>query len=234
MYPRTWCAPSECDRIRINALRSLLSGCSCLEPRYPHEFQHYGSLKYTQIDERSLHDVGDLLQSNAKLADINLAGNRISCTEFEHNGLYLMRLLSSNNTVTVRSIQGVAIMCCVCDARYFRLYHICTFISTFLLRQLQVIRPFLFLLRVVWRKQDPRRGNTIRSLTSANQPIFLCYSSHGQMLNIEDNDVTPKMMTIVAEKLAANRAVRRDMTFVDCLRLKYPRTAPIPVVADPR
>lgn len=62
----------------------------------------------------------------------------------------------------------------------------------------------------------------------------MSHSSYRQVFNIEDNDVTPKIMTIVAEKLAANRAVRRDMTFVDCLRLKYPRTAPNPVVADPR
>lgn len=55
-----------------------------------------------------------------------------------------------------------------------------------------------------------------------------------QTFDIEDNDITPNMVTIIAEKLAANRAVRRDMTFLDCLRLKYPRVAPKPVVADPR
>ncbi|CAM9188550.1 unnamed protein product [Laminaria digitata] len=42
------------------------------------------------------------------------------------------------------------------------------------------------------------------------------------------------MLAIVAEKLAVNRAVRRDLTFVDCLHLKYPRVAPRPVLADPR
>lgn len=60
------------------------------------------------------------------------------------------------------------------------------------------------------------------------------HSSGSQIFNVEENNITPKMMTIVAEKLAANRAVRRDMTFVDCLHLKYPRTDPKPVVADPR
>ncbi|CAM9393552.1 unnamed protein product [Ectocarpus sp. 12 AP-2014] len=54
------------------------------------------------------------------------------------------------------------------------------------------------------------------------------------VFNVEENNVSPKMLTIIAEKLTANRAVRRDMTFVDCLQQKYPRVAPRPVLADPR
>eukprot|EP00752_Nemacystus_decipiens_P012837 g11368.t1 len=117
---------------------------------------HLRSLDLSQnmIDERTLPQVAELLRRNSRLANVNLTDNRISCTEFEHYGLSLMKLLSSNNTVTV--------------------------------------------------------------------------------FDITKNNVSPKMLTIVAEKLAANRAVRRDMTFVDCLHMKYPRIAPTPVVADPR
>lgn len=54
-----------------------------------------------QIDERSLPEIAELLNRNAKLADIKLTDNRMSCTEFEHVGLDLMKVLSRNNTVTV-------------------------------------------------------------------------------------------------------------------------------------
>eukprot|EP00903_Cladosiphon_okamuranus_P012772 g11939.t2 len=111
-------------------------------------------LSQNMIDERALPQVAELLRRNSRLANVNLTDNRISCNEFEHYGIYVMKLLSSNNTVTV--------------------------------------------------------------------------------FDVEHNNVSPKMLTIIAEKLAANRAVRRDMTFVDCLHLKYPRIAPRPVLADPR
>eukprot|EP00904_Undaria_pinnatifida_P010859 jgi/Undpi1/6903/HiC_scaffold_21.g09378.m1 len=111
-------------------------------------------LSNNMVDERSLPEITEILQRNPRLANVNLRGNRISCSEFEHFGLNLMRVLSSNNTVTV--------------------------------------------------------------------------------FDVGDNDVSQKMLAIVAEKLAVNRAIRRDLTFVDCLHLKYPRVAPRPVLADPR
>lgn len=58
--------------------------------------------------------MGELLQRNIKLTEINMAGNHISCSEFEPYGFYLMRLLSSNNTVTVRH------PVCVCVADWLQ------------------------------------------------------------------------------------------------------------------
>lgn len=55
----------------------------------------------TQVDERTLPEIAELIRRNSSLASVKLANNRISCTEFEHYGLELMRLLSSNNVVTV-------------------------------------------------------------------------------------------------------------------------------------
>lgn len=57
--------------------------------------------------------MGELLQRNVKLTEINLASNHISCSEFEPYGFYLMRLLSSNNAVTVR--HPVCVCVCVAD-----------------------------------------------------------------------------------------------------------------------
>lgn len=57
---------------------------------------------FAQIDERTLREVAELLHRNSRLASVNLADNRISCNEFEPCGLDVMRLLSSNNTITVR------------------------------------------------------------------------------------------------------------------------------------
>ena len=51
---------------------------------------------------------------------------------------------------------------------------------------------------------------------------------------MENNDVSPKMLNIVAEKLAANRAIQGNTTFLDCLHLKYPRIPTRPALADPR
>lgn len=58
----------------------------------------------TQVDERTLPEIAELIRRNSSFASVKLANNRISCTEFEHYGLELMRLLSSNNIVTVRHL----------------------------------------------------------------------------------------------------------------------------------
>lgn len=63
-----------------------------------------------QIDERSLPEVAELLHQNTRLASVKLTDNRISCTEFEHCGLELMRLLSSNNMITVGLMLSVSVV----------------------------------------------------------------------------------------------------------------------------
>lgn len=196
--------------------------------------------------------MGELLQRNATLTDINLGANRICCSEFEPFGLYLMRLLSANNAVTVRlptrKFDG-------CLAHWLTLARthcpnvggtpnssVC-YADLGLLEYLafanqgasnthcrpQNIIPLALLMVTsgevtVITKCCPRdRRNTDKSCVPGRQ-----------VFNVDGNDVTPKMMNIIAEKVAANRAVRRDTTFVDCLRLKYPRISANPVVADPR
>lgn len=52
--------------------------------------------------------MAELLHRNSRLANVNLTDNRISCTEFEQYGLGLMKLLSSNNTVTVSYVETTA------------------------------------------------------------------------------------------------------------------------------
>ena len=56
----------------------------------------------TQIDEGALPAITELLHRNTDLSIVKLTDNRIACNEYEHYGLNLMKLLSSNTTVTVR------------------------------------------------------------------------------------------------------------------------------------
>lgn len=74
-------------------------------------------------------------------------------------------------------------------------------------------------------------SNNAPVVPSRRPSFHVCYP---QVFDVGDNDVSQKMLATVAEKLAVNRAIRRDLTFVDCLHLKYPRVAPRPVLADPR
>ncbi|CAN0385786.1 unnamed protein product, partial [Ascophyllum nodosum] len=111
-------------------------------------------LSSNEIDEGALPAITELLHRNTDLSIVKLTDNRIACNEYEHYGLNLMKLLSSNTTVTV--------------------------------------------------------------------------------FDLDNNDISPKMLTIVAEKLAANRAVRRELTLMDYLQLKYQPFPSRPVLPDPR
>lgn len=161
-----------------------------------------------------------------------------------------MRVLSSNNTVTVR-LAVLAIMGGVyCDVPYVKLeasllplVHVLQSLSTFhisvpgkaTLRKMQADNRCLpYSITHVLPREPCGLGapsNNTQCAPSRCPSPHVCIC---QVFDVEDNDVSPKMLAIVAEKLAVNRAVRRDLTFVDCLHMKYPRVAPRPVLADPR
>lgn len=92
------------------------------------------------MDERTLPDVAELLRRNTRLATVKIVGNRISCTEFERFGLDLMRLLSSNNTVTVRLVLSVNVGGVILNAGAFFCRHTLCIVERVMMLQICPIK----------------------------------------------------------------------------------------------